>query len=325
MDNSLKKFNWNNLIALVFCLISAVYFAAEAVTDNLQADYKIYEAIYNNLTLFNFQSCEGVELGWCMSAMFMQHCNMSYDLVAFLYALLIYGLALLFLLRIANVYAINYYALIGAMLIFGGAFLRPEMASHLTRQYIAAMLLAFAIFEMALGTSRVWWLAFCAVTFHISALCMLPAFVYLRYFRFELKRFLGLLLLLTGFLLVFKLPVFNIFVDWGLGVNIEPRILYNILYKIKYVTGGEDVLPIWKFLLLGMGLIVGLVFSRSQNVKVLVYCYAYFLWLMSVTYFLSQVYFVRLFHYGKIMLFGLLMVMAAELVHKIAQQQIEEV
>jgi hypothetical protein len=325
MVNFLKKLNLKNLIALVVCLLSAVYFAVQSVTDNLQADYKIYEAIYNNLTLFDFQSCEGTELGWCMSAMFMQHCNMSYDLAAFVYALFIYGLAIIFLLRIATVYGVNYFALIGAMLIFGGAFLRPEMASHLTRQYIAAMLLAFAILEMALGTSRVWWLAFSAVMFHISALCMFPVFVYLRYFRFELKKFLGILLLLTGFLLVYKFPVFNSFVDWGLGVNIEPRILYNILYKIKYVAGGEDALPIWKFAFLGVGLIVGLVFGRSQNVKVFVYCYAYFLWLMSVTYFLSQVYFVRLFHHGKIMLFGLLMVMAAELFLKTAQPQIKEV
>jgi hypothetical protein len=266
-----------------------------------------------------------MEPGWCISAMFMRYLNMSYDSAAFVYASFIYGLAIIFLLRIANVYGVNYSALIGAMLIFGFVFLRPEMASHLTRQYIAAVLLAFAILEMALDTSRVWWLAFLAAMFHISALCMLPIFIYFRYFRFELRNFLKMLLLLTGLLLIFKLTVLNSFVDWGLRVNIEPRILYNVLYKIKYIAGGEDALPIWKVAFLGMGLIVGLVFGRSRNVKVFVYCYAYFLWLMSVTYFLSQVYFVRLFHYGKIMLFGLLMVMAAEFFLKTAQPQIEEV
>ena len=108
------------------------------------------------------------------------------------------------------------------------------------------------------------------------------------------------------------IPFFNDFVDWGLEVNIEPRILYNILYKIKYVAGGEDALPHWKAAFLATGLIAGMFFVRNQTLKIFVYCYSYFLWLMIVAYFFSQLYFVRLFHYAKVMLFALLVMIAVE-------------
>ncbi len=308
----LNHSNFKKSIAITLCFLCAVFFASRSVIASLNADYIIYQAIYNNLTIMSYQSCEGMEFGWCASAMLMRYSGMGYDFAAFVYVFLIYGLISLFLLRIVNLYKLSYYYIIVGLLIFAVAFVRPEMASHLTRQYIAAALLVLAMMEMALKTKQFWWIAIFAPMFHVSALCMFPVFIYIRYSRFNFRGFLVMLFFLAGIFLIFKTPFFNDFVDWGLEVNIEPRILYNILYKIKYVAGGEDALPHWKAAFLATGLIAGMFFVRNQTLKIFVYCYSYFLWLMIVAYFFSQLYFVRLFHYAKVMLFALLVMIAVE-------------
>jgi EpsG family len=309
-------YQFNRLLAFanwLACIVLMAWLAMLSVDNNLQSDYRIYEAAYNGMVLFKFETCEGMELGWCLPAMLMSHYEMPYADVAFFFSFLIYGLTFGFLVRSAFIAGVtNYYAGVG-LLIFGFAFLRPEMASHLTRQYLAAMFLLLAILELKSKGRLVWvWFVF-AVMFHISALVMFPVFVCIRNFEFELKKLLGVMGVLTGLLFLAKLEFFRGFVDWGLAVNIEPRILYNILYKIKYIAQQDDVLPFWKGAVLGFGVFVAIPFLKMVRVKAFFYCYAYFLWLMAVTHHFSTIYFVRLFHYEKIILFGMVVMIAFEL------------
>lgn len=292
------------------CILLIAWFAMLSLENNLQSDYRIYEATYNGMVLFKFETCEGMELGWCLLAMLMSHYEMPYADVAVFFSFLIYGLTFGFLVRSAFIAGVtNYYAGVG-LLIFGFAFLRPEMASHLTRQYLAAMFLLLAILELMSKGRLVWVWYVSAVMFHISALVMLPVFVYIRNVGFELKKTFGVMGMLTGLLFLVKLDFFRGFVDWGLAVNIEPRILYNILYKIKYIAQQEDVLPYWKSAVLGFGFFVAIPFLKMVRVKAFFYCYAYLLLIMAVTHHFSPIYFVRLFHYAKINLFGMVVMIA---------------
>lgn len=219
----------------------------------------------------------------------------------------------LFLIRCVQISGVSVYYVGAALMVFSIAFLRPEMASHLTRQYIAAAFLLLAVSALQSRGPMAWvWFVF-AVMFHISAFSMMPIIAYIRKFGFELKKLLGLLCLLTVFLFLTKLELFQGFVNWGLAINIEPRILYSILYKIRYVANQEDILPFWKFAALCLGLCIALLFIKNRKIKGFIYCHAYVLWLMAVAYIFFPLYFARFFHYGKIMFFGIATVIAFEL------------
>ena len=287
-----------------------------SVVNNLQSDYRVYEAIYKGVTLFGLDSCGGMELGWCLPAMLMSHYGVPYADLAFIFSFIIYGLTLYFLVRCAQISEVNVFYVGWALMIFGFVFLRPEMASHLTRQYIAAAFLLLVVLELQSRGRMVWvWFVF-AVMFHISALSMLPVIAYIRNFGFELKKLLGLVFLLTGLLFLTRLELFHDFVEWGLAIDIQPRILYNILFKIKYMIQTDDALPLWRFAVLCFGFCISILFMKNTKVKVFFYCYAYVLWLMAVIYIFFPYYFVRLFHYEKIIFFGIAVVIAFELLSK---------
>ena len=306
----------NRLIGLAYwaaCFAYIAWVSILSVENNLQSDYRIYEAVYKGMVLLKFETCEGMELGWCLPAMLMSHYQLPYADAAFFFSFIIYCFIFSFLVRCANIAGVDKFYAGVALLIFGFVFLKPEMASHLTRQYLAAIFLLLAILELQAKGRMVWlWFAFAAM-FHISALIMLPILVYIRKFGFELKKLIGVVGLLTGLLFLTKLEFFREFVDWGLAIKIEPRILYNILYKIKYISQQEDALPLWKMVVLGFGFFAAIPFLKQVRAKVFLYCYAYFLWLMAVTHYFSPIYFVRLFHYAKIIFFGMAVVITFEI------------
>jgi hypothetical protein len=300
----------------VGCIVFIAWLSMLSVANNLQSDYRIYEAAYIGIPVLGIDSCQGMELGWCVPAMVMSHYDLPYSDVAFFFSFVIYGLILYFLIRCAQISGVSVFYVGAALMVFSVAFLRPEMASHLTRQYIAAALLLLAVLALQSSGPMVWvWFVF-AVMFHISAFSMLPIITYIRKFGFELKKLLGLLCLLTGLLFLTKLELFQDFVSWGLAINIEPRILYNILYKIKHIAQQEDALPFWKFAVLCIGLCGAIPFMKNINVKIFFYCYTYVLWLMAVAYIFFPFYFVRFFHYEKTMLFGIATVIAFELLSR---------
>ncbi len=300
----------------VGCIVFIAWLSMLSVANNLQSDYRIYEAAYIGIPIWGIDSCQGMELGWCVPAMVMSQYGLPYSDAAFVFSFVIYGLILYFLIRCAQISGVSVFYVGAALMIFSLAFLRPEMASHLTRQYMAAAFLLLAVLELQSRGSMVWvWFIF-AVMFHISALSMLLIIAYIRGFGFELKKLVGLLCLLTTLLFLTKLDLFHEFVNWGLAINVEPRILYNILYKIKHIAQQEDALPFWKFAILCFGLCGAIPFIKNPKVKTFVYCYAYVLWLMAVAYIFFPFYFVRFFHYEKIMLFGLVMVIAFEYLSK---------
>lgn len=298
------------------CILYIAWLSMLSVENNLQSDYRIYEAAYKEMPILGFNSCQGMELGWCVPAMVMSQYDMPYSDVAFVFSFFIYGLTLYFLIRCAQIFDVSIFYQGAALVIFSLAFLRPEMASHLTRQYLAATFLLLVVLELKSRGPMVWvWLIFAGM-FHVSAFSMLPIFAYIRKFGFELKKILGLLCLFTGLLFLTKLQLFGDFVNWGLAINIEPRILYNILYKIKHIAQQEDALPFWKLAVLCFGLCGAIPFRQNTQVKIFLYSYAYVLWLMAVTYLVFPYYFARLFHYEKIILFGLMVVIAFEFVSK---------
>ncbi len=67
-----------------------------SVTNNLQADYRVYEAAYKGMSILGLDSCQGMELGWCLPAMVMSQYDLPYSDVAFVFFFIIYGLILYF-------------------------------------------------------------------------------------------------------------------------------------------------------------------------------------------------------------------------------------
>jgi hypothetical protein len=67
-----------------------------SVANNLQADYRVYEAAYKGMSIFGFDSCQGMDLGWCVPAMVMSQYDLPYSDVAFVFSFVIYGLILYF-------------------------------------------------------------------------------------------------------------------------------------------------------------------------------------------------------------------------------------
>jgi EpsG family len=300
------------LFFLSLCILIAVVCSVLSVSNNIASDYVAYSKLYQGLQFGNFSTCEGVEIGWCIPSMLFHEMAFDYAHVAFLFSLLIYSLALIFILDTVDKYRIKQWYAILAIVFFTVFIIRPEMASHLTRQYLAAM---FLMLSMS-ATSRLWrifWFSIAAL-FHISILFLFPVLLAAHYGGFTARRIFGTLVVLGMALIFLKSNMSIQLADWALSINVRPRILYNIFFKLKNVSHQYGFVSSWKCLLIFLGVFPVLVFSYKKEVKFFVECYLYYIVFMAFIYFASPIYFERFFHYGKILLFYALMITACEVV-----------
>jgi EpsG family len=298
------------LSSLSICILIAVVCSVLSVSNNIASDYVAYGELYKGLQFGDFSTCEGVEIGWCIPSMLFHEMAFDYAHVAFLFSLLIYSLVLIFILDTLDEYRIKQWYAILAIVFFTVFIIRPEMASHLTRQYLAAM---FLMLSMS-ATGRLWrifWFSIAAL-FHISILFLFPVVLAAHYGGFTARRIFGTLVVL-GAALIFLKSNFSIqLADWALSINVRPRILYNVFFKLKNVSHQYGFVSSWKCLLIFMGIFPALLFLQKKAVKFFAECYLYYIVFMIFIYFASPIYFERFFHYGKIFLFYSLMIAMCE-------------
>jgi hypothetical protein len=291
----------------------AIFCSVLSVSNNIASDYLAYSELYKGLQFGRFSTCEGVEIGWCIPSMLFHEVGFDYAHVAFLFSLLIYSLALIFILNSVDKYRIKHWYAILAYLFFVVFIIRPEMASHLTRQYVAAMFLMLSMSATS-GRWRLFWFS-AAALFHISILFLLPVLLAAHYGGFTVRRVFGTLMVL-GMVLVFLKSNLSIqLADWALSINVEPRILYNIFFKIKNVSHQYGSVSSWKCLLIFLGVFPVIFFAYKKEVRFFVECYLYYIVFMIFVYFASPIYFERFFHYGKILLFYALIITLCETVN----------
>jgi len=300
-----------NDAAIFFCaaffIVSLSIFSIE---NNLGSDYLVYEELYRSLDILDFSTCEGIEPGWCIPAQIFNYAGVAFPYFALLLSITIYGLAYFFTRSITRFFSISSWFAVLGLILFSIIAVTPEMASHLTRQYIAGAILLVAL----LNQKKYLFIPLCllATLFHVSALIFLPALWGMQS-RKPYQVLFAYALILLASLIFLSSNSYGTFINLALSQNDLPRLIYNIFYKLKFVSPIDSSLPIEKSIYLLLGL-TPIIFNKNPLLFRIFYINVYFLFFMGFLANFSSNFYVRYFHYGKIFVFASLFCILAYIV-----------
>ncbi len=301
----------NAILYNVVSLCTAALFAFLSVYWHLDGDYVLYRQWYIDLVLRDISSCHAMELGYCALGLSLKSINASPEFFIFLGSLQIYILAQIFVGRVARS---NLFLSLSMFLVFGLLFLKPEMASHLQRQYIAALfiLIAFTFDSAAFKII----LVLLATMFHTSAIAFaIPVLVPIRAGYSLILAGAGLAVMPIGSVLYVTVA------DW---IKSSLTIGYDGLYLVRHLFYKLDIyfeygqaMPVAKAGLLFMG--GGIAFihvtrhSSNTKSKIALAVLSMSIFLTLALWQASPIMAERFFHYGKIFLFASIVYAAADL------------
>jgi hypothetical protein len=327
----IKKYAFNVIVFLFLVLISYI-----AIVNNLDSDYKVYQLWYSELSFSNSHSCQGFEPFFCALGRLANFLGLGFSTFVFLIVLFMYMTYFQVIQQTVNILnekvgeyelMINRLLVIFLLFIFVFFILKPEMASHLIRQFLAASLIIYAVFRGGLVLK--FSLVLVAGFIHFSSFLLMIPLVFALYFSVFLKKKLDLFLFL--FLLIFPLVGFALsyftldiiariysLLSYYEFSSVENREIYNIVYKINlYFFYSQDYyFEKFKFYGLYFGFLITSLFyyflfyknkeryrSVSSEIILLMSLLSFILFLGALTLFDSPNVAERFYLYGKVFLF----------------------
>ena len=226
-------------LAAFSIFLFSILLAILAIEKNLGTDFEIYKAWYFNLDPWSINSCEGFESAFCLIGMGMSKVGITFSFFLALHVLCIYFFIFFTILHVSSGDRVSFYSGLLFIATVPLVLLKPEIASHLTRQYIAGAILCLCLINK--NRTAQGFLVILASMFHISAVVfMVPLF-----FRVRLQIYLLFLI----FVLFASYP-FGLLLNYIISVSgtdlLDPnfsRLLYNVFHKLEAYSGrsGADV------------------------------------------------------------------------------------